>query len=271
MPETSVIIPTYNRFPFLKDAVDSVFAQTYSDFELIVIDDGSNDGTAAFCHSLKSCIRYEYQKNRGPSAARNAGISIARGEFITFLDSDDLWEKRKLERQIHFMKDRPEARVCYTDEIWVRRGVRVNPKRKHRKYDGWIFQQSLGLCMVSPSSVLMRRSFFDVVGLFDESLPSCEDYDLWLRASLVMQFYFLDEKLIIKRGGRPDQLSAAWGLDRYRVQVLLKLLQMELSKRQRILVKNELVRKCHILEQGYKKRAKEFEAAYYCKLWQAHT
>ncbi len=264
MAETSVIIPTFNRLPLLQEAVESVLRQSHGDFELIVVDDGSSDGTREFISGLEAPVRYVYQENRGPSAARNAGLRAARGEFIAFLDSDDLWLPHKLRIQIDFMNAQPDAVVCYTDEVWIRRGVRVNPRKKHRKYSGWIFRHCVPLCIVSPSSVLMRRRFFDVVGLFDETLPACEDYDLWLRGALRFPFHFIPEKLIVKRGGHEDQLSAAWGLDRFRVQALCKLLrEQSLTAGQERLVRQKIVEKCRILENGFRKRGKQHEADVY--------
>jgi len=264
MIETSIIIPTYNRLSFLKEAVESVLNQTNKDFELILVDDGSTDGTKEFAAGLSKRLRYVYQENAGPSAARNLGISEAQGEYITFLDSDDLWLENKLQVEIDFLKANREAMVCYTDEIWIRKGVRVNPKNKHRKYSGWIFEQCLPLCIVSPSSVLMKREFFESVGYFDETLPACEDYDLWLRASLKLPFHFIPQKLIMKRGGHIDQLSTQWGLDRYRVQALLKLLESnELDERQYDLIVKKIIERAAILEQGFRKHGKEGEADFY--------
>jgi glycosyltransferase involved in cell wall biosynthesis len=268
--ETTVIIPTYNRRDFLKEAIASIQQQTYRDFELIVVDDGSTDDTADYVRTLGDSIRSLHQPNSGPAAARNLGIRHARnlgirharGEFISFLDSDDLWYKEKLQTQIDFMKSNPEAVVCYTDETWIRRGVRVNQGKRHQKYSGWIFEKCLPLCIVSPSSVLMRRRFFEAVGEFDEQLPVCEDYDLWLRASLRFPFHFISEELIVKRGGHAGQLSTSWGMDRYRVQSLLKLLNADhaLTLDQREAAVNQLRQMCRILEMGFLRRGKIEEA-----------
>ncbi|MFQ5676497.1 MAG: glycosyltransferase family 2 protein, partial [bacterium] len=173
MIETSIIIPTFNRLAFLKEAVSSILEQTYQAFEILVVDDGSTDGTREYVRTLDGPISYLGQDNRGPGAARNYGIRKARGKYVTFLDSDDLWLKDKLKVQIEFMKSNSEALLCYTDEIWIRRGVRVNQKKKHQKHSGWIFEHCLPLCIVSPSSVLMKAEFFQQVGLFDEELPAC--------------------------------------------------------------------------------------------------
>lgn len=264
MVETSVIIPTFNRLPFLLSAVDSVREQSYQDFELIIVDDGSTDGTRDYVTQLGSAVKYIFKKNGGPASARNRGIREAQGRFLTFLDSDDLWLEHKLKIQVAHMRADSESMVCYTDEIWIRKGVRVNQRRKHRKYSGWIFERCLPLCIVSPSSVLMRREFFEKVGCFDESLPVCEDYDLWLRASLRFPFHFLLEGLIIKRGGHSDQLSKKWGSDRYRVQALLKLLEKEaLTPQQQNLIIRKIIEKSAILEQGFRKRGKQEEAQFY--------
>ncbi|RLB05643.1 MAG: glycosyltransferase family 2 protein, partial [Deltaproteobacteria bacterium] len=183
IPRVSVIIPTYNRRTLLLEAVESVLAQTYSDFELIVVDDGSTDGTEEAIKRYGSRLIYTYQPHQGVSAARNKGIEIARGELVAFLDSDDLWLPKKLQIQVTFMDQHPEVQLCYTDEIWIRRGVRVNPKKKHAKYSGWIYPHCLPLCIISPSSALVRRGLFAQVGHFDPQLPVCEDYDFWLRVA----------------------------------------------------------------------------------------
>ena len=205
-PVLTIIIPTFNRADFLKEAIESVLAQTFTDFELIVVDDGSTDHTGDVVREFPR-IRYAAcPENSGVSHARNLGIGMARGRYICFLDSDDLWVKNKLETQIRWMEAHAECRVCYTDEIWIRKGVRVNPMNKHRKYSGDIFPHCLPLCIVSPSSVLMRTSLFDEVGTFDEDMTVCEDYDLWLRIALKYPVHFIREKLILMPSPFKDQL-----------------------------------------------------------------
>ncbi len=264
-PVLTIIIPTFNRAGFLKESVLSVLAQTFTDYELIVIDDGSTDLTQEVMLEFPRVRYVACPENSGVSHARNLGIGMARGRYICFLDSDDLWVKNKLERQIRWMESHSDCQVCYTDEIWIRKGVRVNPMNKHRKYSGDIFAPSLPLCIVSPSSVLMRSSLFDEVGLFDEDLPVCEDYDLWLRISLKYPVHFIEEKLIVKQGGHEDQLSTKyWGMDRFRVVALEKLLrESSLSEERRGLVVKTLLQKCGILVQGFSKRGKVQEAERY--------
>src|SRR5690349_4705242 len=224
-PLVSVIIPTYNRKTMLAEAVASVLAQSYRDFELIVVDDGSTDGTAEDLRArFDARVNVIEQTRRGVAAARNRGVGAARGEYIAFLDSDDFWLARKLERQMAFVLA-ARREISQTEDIWIRNGVRVNPMKKHRKLSGDVFRASLELCLVSPSAVLMTRELFDGIGGFDESFPLCEDYDLWLRIAHNHDVDLLPEPLVVKRGGHTDQLSrSTWGLDRFRVRALKKLL-----------------------------------------------
>ncbi|MGD9333164.1 MAG: glycosyltransferase [Desulfobacterales bacterium] len=260
----SVIIPTYNRAWCLSEAIDSVLAQTFQDMELIVVDDGSTDDTDTILAGYGGQARLLRQTNQGVSAARNHGMRYARGDLLAFLDSDDLWHPDKLLRQAAFFDTHPEAMICQNEEIWMRRGVRVNPKRRHRKPSGWIFEASLALCLVSPSAVMMRRGLLEDMGGFDESLPACEDYDLWLRVSLRYPIHLLEEPLVIKRGGHADQLSAAAGLDRFRIQSLDKILGSEpLTVDQARSAAAMLREKCRIYAAGCRKRGKHEEAHLY--------
>jgi len=264
-PLVSVVIPTHNRRDLLAEAVASVREQTYDPIEIIVIDDGSGDGTAEMIRERFPRVRLVRQPHRGVSTARNRGIAEAQGEYIAFLDSDDLWLPKKLAAEMDALLKNPELKICHTDEIWIRRGVRVNPMKKHRKYGGWIYPHCLPLCIISPSSVILKREVFNEVGAFDEALPACEDYDLWLRVTARHPVHFIERPLIVKRGGHADQLSRAfWGMDRFRVYVLLKMLrENDLPRAWRLLTLEELRKKCRILIQGFEKRGKERDAALY--------
>jgi len=266
MPKVSVVIPTYNRLLMLREAVDSVLKQDFEDFELIVVDDGSTDGTAEEIKRYGGrVILLQHSENRGVSAARNKGILHAKGKYVAFLDSDDVWVKGKLKIQVTFLDENPHYSFCYTDEIWIRRGKRVNPKLKHAKYSGWIFEKCLPLCTISPSSAMMRKKLFSKVGLFDEALPVCEDYDFWLRVSARFPIFFINRKLIVKRGGHPDQLSQrSWGNDRYRVIALEKLLsEAYITTEEREMILEEMKRKSQVLYKGFMKRGNEIEAKHY--------
>ncbi|MEA2108856.1 MAG: glycosyltransferase [Pseudomonadota bacterium] len=262
-PLVSVIIPTFNRAAMVVEAVDSVLAQSYQPLEIIVVDDGSTDDTRVRLAAYGECVKVIRRPlNSGVSAARNCGIRRSCGSYVALLDSDDLWLPDKIERQMDFFFTHPEAMICQTEETWIRRGKRVNPKHKHRKYSGSIFSHCLPLCIVSPSAVMFKRELISRVGLFDEQLPACEDYDLWLRIAAHHPIFLLEEPLIIKRGGHEDQLSrTVLFLDRYRIQSLCKLLQHEeLSAIQRQQVVTELRKKVRIFRNGCLKRGKIAEA-----------
>jgi glycosyltransferase involved in cell wall biosynthesis len=263
-PQVSVIIPTYNRAWVIKEAIDSVLAQDYTEFELIVVDDGSTDQTSDVLDTFGNVIKVFSQKNKGVSAARNRGIAEASGNFIAFLDSDDLWHPQKLSSQIDFFNQTPDALICQTEEVWIRNGLRVNPKKRHKKPSGMIFKPSLKLCLVSPSAVMIRRHLFDRVGEFDETLPACEDYDLWLRISCRFPIYLIDTPLIIKRGGHDDQLSKGAGLDKFRIKAIEKIIKSGLlSEDQRRAAVKTLKKKCDIYAAGCRKRERTDEAEYY--------
>ena len=267
-PKVSVIVPTYNRADRLERALNSIVSQTYQDFELIVVDDGSTDKTSQLMKSFPKAQYFYIKKNSGVSKARNVGLAFAKGELICFLDSDDLWKEKKIQIQSLWLENNKDSQICYTDEIWVRNGVRVNPMNRHRKYSGDIFRHCLGLCIVSPSSVMIRAKLFDEIGNFDESLPSCEDYDLWLRIASKYAFHFIEEPLIIKYGGHSDQLSRKyWGMDRFRVVALKKLLdQNSLDKEKLKLTRSVFLEKCSILIKGFEKRGKKEEESFYREL-----
>jgi glycosyltransferase involved in cell wall biosynthesis len=248
----------------LWDALQSVWRQSCNDFEVIVVDDGSTDETAGRLRRMGGAVRVISQSRRGVAAARNRGARAARGRYLAFLDSDDLWLPNKLAAQLAFMDAAPEIAICQTEEIWIRRGSRVNPKAKHRKPNGDIFQRSLDLCLVSPSAVMMTADLLVRSGGFDETLPVCEDYDLWLRIAIHHPVPLLPQALVIKRGGHADQLShSIWGMDRFRVLALQKLLRSGIAGERRRWALAALKRKVAVLATGARKRDQESAALAY--------
>lgn len=265
-PLVSVVIPTHNRGWCLNETLDSVISQTYENHELIVVDDGSTDDTGKRLSQYED-ITVITQPNRGVSAARNRGIKSSNGDLIAFLDSDDTWLPEKLSVQVEYFMRHSEAEICQTQEIWIRNGKRVNPGRRHRKISGFFFERSLALCLVSPSAVMIRKRLLDKVGLFDETLLACEDYDLWLRINASIPIFLIDELLVIRRGGHADQLSSNAGLDKYRIQSIKNLLERgSLSHDQQKAALSMLQKKCQIYASGCQKRGRLEEMAYYNRL-----
>jgi len=265
----SVIIPTFNRAEKVVRAVLSVLSQNFTNLEILVVDDGSRDGTQEALLKFNNKFKYiDHHFNRGVSAARNTGILHSSAPFIAFLDSDDYWHPEKLSEQISLFKGNSKVSVCQTEEIWIRKGVRVNPKKRHLKPSGDVFLPSLKLCLVSPSAVILKRSVLEHVGLFDESLPACEDYDLWLRISCRYPVYLIKRPLVVREGGHPDQLSARYkAMDRFRIQSLVKLIKSGvLNEEQLLWTFEELSIKCRIYGTGCLKRGKVDEGKFWLNL-----
>ena len=262
MPGISAIIPVYNRARMVGEVLASVAGQFRPADEILVVDDGSVDGSAEAAERFEG-VRVIRRQNLGVSAARNAGIDQARGDYIAFLDSDDLWEKDKLRLQERFLDAHPEAPLCHTDEVWIRDGRRVNPREIHRKEGGFLFLRSLERCLISPSAVMIRRELFQRVGIFDERLPVCEDYDLWLRITARYPVGYLTDRLTIKRGGHPDQLSRKMkAMDLYRIDALEKILmERVLPRSYRDAAFAMLKSKAKVVRGGFLKRNKNVEIA----------
>lgn len=269
----SIIIPTFNRKTLLRRALHSVYQQSYSTFEIIVIDDGSTDQTKEMINNDFPLVHYFYKSNQGVSAARNLGLEHAKGEWLAFLDSDDEWLPQKIENQINLLKSKSEYKICHTNEQWVRHGVKVNQMKKHKKSGGWIFPQCLPLCAMSPSSILIHESVLDDIGHFNTGLPCCEDYDMWLRITAKYPVLFIEEPQIIKFGGHDDQLSKKyWGMDRFRIQALQNILSNNVlneANRQKTIA--ELLKKCRIIQQGAEKRGKNEDVKFYQEIIDQYT
>ena len=255
--DVSVIIPTLNRCNFLKKALESVFKQTIQPKEIIVIDNGSSDNTKEMVCSLFPTVKFVKEIRRGVSAARNKGIKLAKSEWLAFLDSDDLWKAKKLEKQLLFAcQNKDKFRFIHTNEIWYRNGKLLNQMKKHEKSGGNIFMKSLDFCCVSPSSSLLKKKIFNDHGFFDESLEVCEDYDMWIRISSKEEIGYLSEPMVLKFGGHVDQLSKKhWGMDRFRIKSLEKnLINNLFSQEQNKVVYKKLIKKLTIVSNGASKR-----------------
>lgn len=220
-----------------------------------MIDDGSTDGSQYMIRREFPDVNYHWQPNHGVSHARNKGIQNASAEWLAFLDSDDEWMPRKLEIQYQALMKSPQFRIGHSDEIWIRRGQRVNPMKKHAKQGGEIFFHCLPRCVISPSAAIIHRSVFERVGFFDETLPACEDYDLWLRICAVYPVLYIPVPLLKKYGGHGDQLSGKYPvMDRFRIQALENTVNSpNLTCTQRELVVKMLLEKLQIVLNGAKK------------------
>ena len=253
----SVVIPTFNRRQTIGRSIDSILNQTLFPSEIIVVDDGSTDGTSDYIQSNFPSIRLLQQSNKGVSSARNMGIRSSNSDWVALLDSDDEWFPKKLEKQVMTLSQNLDIKFCHTEEIWIRNGVRVNQMKKHQKYGGHIFNKCLDMCRISPSSVLFHRSILDDVGYFDKDQKVCEDYDLWLRITAKYPVLYIDESLIKKYGGHEDQLSKVKdGIESHRIKVLEKLIMQKFTSVQKNAMLKMLIEKLTIFSIGAQKRGK---------------
>ena len=216
MTKISIIIPTYNYAQYICEAIESVLNQTYKDFEIIVVDDGSTDNTKEVIKPYLNKIKYIYQQNSGPSAARNRGIKEAKGEYIAFLDADDIWLAQKLELQIKFMEKEKEVGLIFSDMIlFNEKGIIKNSFLKEKLffnklsikplsftekviYDN-VFNALLQENFIPTNTVIVKKECFNKVGFFDKTLFSVEDRDMWLRIGLFYDIGFINSPLVLTR------------------------------------------------------------------------
>ena len=254
--QIDVILPTFNRAKVLANAIESVLNQTYKNFQLYVIDDGSTDNTSEMLKNYNSHSNFHIltQENCGVSAARNYGVKNSQSAWIGFLDSDDEWLPNKLEIQVNYLNENPLIQFLHSEEIWVRNGIRVNPKVKHLKSNNNIFERSLDFCLISPSTAMIKRDLFLECGMFDENFIVCEDYDLWLKILSREEIGFIPSNLTIKNGGHTDQLSTKFvAMDYWRIKSLVNLYKTILDNEKKILIKKVLLKKSEVLLKGYVK------------------
>ena len=299
MPNVAVVIPVRDRAAMVVEAIASVLAQTYRDLGVVVVDDGSADGSAESAETALAraavparVVRLPARDaptppgpprqptpvvaappaavcpgRRGVAAARNAGAAVFDARWLAFLDSDDLWLPAKLERQIAWLAERPRYRLAQTEERWLDGGRHRNPRAWHRKEEQLLLR-SFERCLVSPSAVVLSRELFAEHRGFDEAFAVCEDYELWLRITARERVGLVPERLVVKRGGHPGQLSrSTWGLDRWRVAALAKFLAtVPLADAERAAAIAVARGKCAVLASGAERRGKRDEAERYRRL-----
>ncbi|WP_052446513.1 glycosyltransferase [Geoalkalibacter ferrihydriticus] len=230
--KVSIVIPTFNNEEYILDALESVINQSYKNIEIVVVDDGSTDGTQYALEKYKNKIKYIYQKNRGVSAARNKGISVSTGDFICFLDSDDIFEKNKIEKQLKIHKENEQLCVSYTD-MAIFNGGKNFEKSYHKKNNmncqsGFIFKNVVLGNIISTITVMIKREVFNNVGLFDESLNIGEDYDMWLRIASQYEVGYVPEVLSFYRRGH-QSLTTRKPTSTFREPVLVSIIKKHLA------------------------------------------
>ncbi len=279
-PLVDVILPTFQRKAMLNRAIASVFQQSFKAFKLWVVVDGEEAGFSSeiltpwqkkFREKTLKNRRFGplpqmeiiyLPQNRGVSAARNTGIQKGSSPYVAFLDSDDEWKPDKLKLQVAALRQKNSRPLIHSNEIWIRRGKFLNQKKRHKKEGGRIFKACLSLCLISPSSVMMKRWVFKKVGMFREDFLVCEDYEMWLRICARWKVGFLAQALVVKYGGHKDQLSSRYhAMDRFRVLALNNFFKNPfINKAERKEVARVFKKKCEILIQGYHKHGHRGEA-----------
>ena len=264
-PLVSVIIPTHDRHALLMEAIDSVRAQTYAPIELIVVDDGSTDGTSEQLSGEPGVRLLRIDHTGCPGAVRNAGVAIATGDHLAFLDSDDLWMPDKLAAQMELLRGRPEVPIVHCREHWVRGGRTVSQAGQRHRRDGRLFADAVRKCVIGPSTVVLHRAVLREVGGFREDLEIAEDYELWLRVTARFPVAYCDRPLVTKRAGHGDQLSERYGqIERFRIAALAPLVAAHRwAEPERTVARRELARKCLIHAAGARKRGRHAEAERY--------
>ena len=233
MPRVSVIIPTYNRADLIGEAIESALNQTFDDLEIIIVDDGSTDSTKEVVRRFDGPIKYIYQENRGRSCARNKGFEISSGDYICFLDSDDVLNPRMLERQVSLLDSNSDLGFVYSDYQFINRAGEILPKpkiyRAHPPRRGRIFRLLIYFDFIFPSTVLARRDCINKAGLFDRSLAAAEDLDWLLRMTSLYETDYVPEHLCLVR--KHDSNTPSTAIEDGTARVITKHLSDERTKR----------------------------------------
>lgn len=207
MPKVSVVIPAYNAMAYLPETVESVLRQTFTDFEVLIIDDGSSDNIVQWVSEIvDQRIRLISQENQGLAGAPNTGITQARWEYIAFLDADDLWEPTKLEKQVRCLDNNPAVGLVHTWMLLVDEQGKFTGRVMKSNAEGEVWNQLVERNIIAGPSVIIRRCCFETVGIFDQNLRSIEDWDMWLRIASRYPFALIKEHLAYYRQ-LPDSMS----------------------------------------------------------------
>ena len=266
-----VIITTHNRIDLLQRAIQSVLDQELAAQQLIVVDDASTKDLSLVrgWAEKHGCVWERLEVNQGPAAARNIGVSLGASEWVTFLDSDDIWHPRKMIDQADWHADNPKFRISQVKETWIRGGRELQKPRHWEFSGGDLFAESCERCSIGPSCVAMSRGLWEEVGGFDSRYVVCEDYELWLRITKSLPVGFVPGKAMVEKyAGHGDQLSMLVpAMDRYRVIALLELLMCgHLTEEQRAVVIKKVRQKSRILLLGAAKRGLDRRSDIYSRV-----
>lgn len=265
----SVIIPTWNRYALTLEALYSVYAQKVSPLEVIVVDDGSDESHPPYSKTFPDVRELRIEHCGMAGRVRNIGVGASQGELIAFLDSDDLWLEGKLQQQSALFEKEPDVQIVHTREIWQRQGKIVSQSSQRHVRAGDLFEDSLQKCIIGPSTVMLRKSFFMSLGGFREDLEVCEDYEFWLRVTALTKVAHVDRELSCKRAGHGPQLSETYGfIERFKIDALKQLVETrwfsthatDLHQRR---AEKALAHKYVIHAQGARRRGREQEAMQY--------
>jgi glycosyltransferase involved in cell wall biosynthesis len=253
MPTVSVVIPTYNAARYIEAAVDSVLGQTFRDVEILVVDDGSTDDTAAVLSRYGQPVRYRWQENRGVSAARNRGIQESSGRYVAFLDADDTWFPEKLDRQIAALEASGQHRACYSAHVICTEALTPLAVQRSVRRGSTLEDLLLrGNVVGNICTVLCDRSLFSIAGNFDVSLSQCADWDMWVRLATITEFLYLDEPLVTYRQHESNMSADPALLERDSTRVLQKGFELpSVPQRVRASRRNALARNYMVLAGSY--------------------
>lgn len=251
----SVIIPTYNRKEMVLNAIKSVLEQSSKPNEIIVVDDGSTDSTEDL-FPIEGVIYHKIEHSGFPGKVRNTGASLSTSEYLAFLDSDDIWFKDKLQKQLEYFMSNSKCQILHTKERWIMNGKLISQKKRKHNTSGNIFKDSLQGCIMGPSTILMEKKLYLEYGGFSETIEVGEDYDLWLRICNSVDIDYIDDELITKFAGHGDQLSFKYGyIEPFKVDVLENLIKSGiLSEENLSLALESLKVKYEIIINGCTKR-----------------
>jgi glycosyltransferase involved in cell wall biosynthesis len=270
MALVDIVIPAFNRPQLLEEAIASIRAQSFCNWRLFIVDDATPTALPeTLKHNDARITLLRLQKNHGPAYARNYGAERGSAPLIAFLDSDDLWHPEKLSKALQAFERDPTLQWWHSNELWLRDGKPAKQKAIHQKQGGQFFERALERCLISPSAVVLRRSFFSAEKGFAPAFRLCEDYELWLRLLLLSPVGYSEEPLTIKRAGDWPQLSSARELDRYRVLAMHRVWRLKgrwmPANWQSALLK-ECEKRCELLLQGARKHENELGQKRY-QLW----